>query len=203
MKVAIIGTGIMGTGVGLTLRKKGHEVTCWNRTQANAKELLDAGAAWRATPRQAAEGADHVVILVWNETALRAALEALAVILVVQSGQSEILDQLEELLRSMQASVNADHMAGVVQTDFEFHETLCRACGNQRLVNIWLSMSVQIRALVSVNDLRYLKPQEIVPRHSSLVAAMRASDAERAMRLLVTDILEAGEYVATSLAASQ
>lgn len=75
MKVAIIGTGIMGTGVGLTLRKKGHEVTCWNRTQANAKELLDAGAVWRATPRQAAEGAEYVVVLVWNEAALRAALE--------------------------------------------------------------------------------------------------------------------------------
>ncbi len=75
MKVAIIGTGIMGTGVGLTLRKKGHEVTCWNRTQANARELLDAGAVWRATPRQAAEGAELVVILVWNEAALRAALD--------------------------------------------------------------------------------------------------------------------------------
>ncbi len=75
MKVAIIGTGIMGTGVGLTLRKKGHEVTCWNRTQANAKELVDAGATWRATPRQAAEGAELVVILVWDEAALRAALD--------------------------------------------------------------------------------------------------------------------------------
>ena len=134
---------------------------------------------------------------------LRAALEALAVMLVVQSGQIEIVDQLEELLRQMQASVNADQMVRVVQTDFEFHETLCRASGNQRLYNIWRSMSVQIRALVSVNDLRHLKPQEIVPRHSNLVAAMRALDAERAMRLLVTDILEAGEHIATSLAASQ
>jgi len=75
MKVAIIGTGIMGTGVGLTLRAKGHEVTCWNRTQANARELLDAGASWRPTPRAAAEGAEIVVILVWNEAALRAALD--------------------------------------------------------------------------------------------------------------------------------
>ena len=40
----------MGTGVGLTLRAKGHQVSCWNRTKANAKELLDAGATWAATP---------------------------------------------------------------------------------------------------------------------------------------------------------
>ena len=75
MKVAIIGTGIMGTGVGLTLRSKGHEVSCWNRTQENARELVEAGAVWCATPREAAAGAEQVVILVWNEAALRAALE--------------------------------------------------------------------------------------------------------------------------------
>ncbi len=50
LKVAVIGTGIMGTGVGLTLRSKGHEVTCWNRTKENAGELLRAGAIWKETP---------------------------------------------------------------------------------------------------------------------------------------------------------
>jgi 3-hydroxyisobutyrate dehydrogenase len=74
LKVAVIGTGIMGTGVGLTLRAKGHAVTCWNRTKANAEELLRAGATWRDSPRAAAEGADFIVILVWNEEALRAVL---------------------------------------------------------------------------------------------------------------------------------
>jgi len=74
LKVAVIGTGIMGTGVGLTLRAKGHQVTCWNRTKANAGELLGAGAVWRDSPRAAAEGADFVVLLVWNEEALRAVL---------------------------------------------------------------------------------------------------------------------------------
>jgi 3-hydroxyisobutyrate dehydrogenase-like beta-hydroxyacid dehydrogenase len=75
MKVAIVGTGIMGTGVGLTLRAKGHEVTCWNRTAANARELVEAGAVLKPTPRAAAEGAEYVVILVWNEAALRAVLD--------------------------------------------------------------------------------------------------------------------------------
>ena len=74
LKVAVIGTGIMGTGVGLTLRAKGHEVTCWNRTKANAEELLRAGATWRDSPRAAAEGADFIVILVWTEEALHAVL---------------------------------------------------------------------------------------------------------------------------------
>lgn len=78
MRVAVIGTGIMGTGVGLTLLKKGHEVFCYNRTQANAQELVRAGAVYCATPREAAEKASHVVILVWNEEALRAVLNGTA-----------------------------------------------------------------------------------------------------------------------------
>ncbi len=78
MRVAVIGTGIMGTGVGLTLLRKGHEVFCYNRTRANAQELVRAGAVYCATPREAAEKASHVVILVWNEEALRAVLNGAA-----------------------------------------------------------------------------------------------------------------------------
>jgi 3-hydroxyisobutyrate dehydrogenase-like beta-hydroxyacid dehydrogenase len=75
MKIAVIGTGIMGTGVGLTLLAKGHEVSCYNRTPENAAELVAGGAVFCRTPRQAAENASHVIILVWNEDALRSVLQ--------------------------------------------------------------------------------------------------------------------------------
>ena len=76
MKVAIIGTGVMGTGVGLTLLAKGHEVTCYNRSPENASDLVAAGAKLFATPGEAAASASHVIILVWNEAALHAAVDA-------------------------------------------------------------------------------------------------------------------------------
>ena len=75
MKIAVIGTGVMGTGVGLTLLAKGHEVRCHNRSEANAQELVKAGATWCASPGAAAEGATHVIILVWNEAGLRQMLD--------------------------------------------------------------------------------------------------------------------------------
>ena len=75
MKVAIIGTGVMGTGVGLTLLAKGHEVHCYNRNPANASELVAGGAKLFATPAEAAAAASHVIILVWNEAALHAAVD--------------------------------------------------------------------------------------------------------------------------------
>jgi DNA-binding GntR family transcriptional regulator len=133
---------------------------------------------------------------------LRAALEGLAIMLVVQSRNAEVLDQLDKSVDEMQACVEND-MEGVVQADFRFHEILCRAANHQRLLDIWSSMSVQIRALLSITDLQYLGPSEVVPRHRALLEAMRASEAERAMWLLINDILKAGEYAAASLAASQ
>ena len=73
-KIAVIGTGIMGTGMGLTLLNAGYEVCCYNRTEANAQRLVDAGAAYAATPAGAAEGADVVIIMMWNKQALESAL---------------------------------------------------------------------------------------------------------------------------------
>lgn len=74
MSIAIIGTGVLGEGVGRTLLAAGHEVQCWNRTAAHAQPLVDAGARACATPRAAAQGARHVLILVWDEAALQAVL---------------------------------------------------------------------------------------------------------------------------------
>jgi 3-hydroxyisobutyrate dehydrogenase-like beta-hydroxyacid dehydrogenase len=72
MKIAIVGCGVMGTGVGLTLLAKGHEVSCYNRNPANPNNatLAAAGARICATPSEAAAHASHVIVLVWNEAAL-------------------------------------------------------------------------------------------------------------------------------------
>ncbi len=71
MKIAIIGTGVMGTGVGQTLLGKGHALRCHNRSEANADALVKAGATWCASPGEAIDGATHVILLVWNEAGLR------------------------------------------------------------------------------------------------------------------------------------
>ncbi len=75
MKIAIIGTGVMGTGVGLTLLGKGHQVSCWNRSRDNAAQLVEGGALLCDSPAAAAEAATHVILLPWDETALRAVLD--------------------------------------------------------------------------------------------------------------------------------
>lgn len=97
MKIAVIGTGVMGTGVGLTLLAQGHQVYCTNRTPEKAQVLVQAGAVYCATPREAAQAATHVIILVWNEAALRSALEGLDGLYAAAGEQHVFIDMSTQL----------------------------------------------------------------------------------------------------------
>ncbi|MBT9165444.1 MAG: 2-hydroxy-3-oxopropionate reductase [Chloroflexi bacterium] len=55
-----IGTGVMGRPMGGHLINAGHHLTVFNRTKSKAKELIDAGAQWASSPREAARDQDFV-----------------------------------------------------------------------------------------------------------------------------------------------
>jgi 3-hydroxyisobutyrate dehydrogenase len=63
-RVGWIGTGVMGLSMCRHLITKGYAATVFNRTKDKAQPLLDAGAAWAATPRVVAERSDVVFAIV-------------------------------------------------------------------------------------------------------------------------------------------
>ena len=65
MKVAVIGTGNVGSALGGSLARAGHEVTFAARDAAKAAEVArEAGASSAATPTEAAATADVIVLAV-------------------------------------------------------------------------------------------------------------------------------------------
>lgn len=66
----IIGTGLMGTGIGRTLLSKGYTVSCWNRTPAHAEQLVQAGATLAPTLVKAVEKSDVIIMMPWSKDAL-------------------------------------------------------------------------------------------------------------------------------------
>ncbi len=72
MKIAVLGLGIMGSGMALRLVKSGFDVTVWNRSPGRAEPLAAAGAKVAATPAEAATGADLVLSMLADDTAARA-----------------------------------------------------------------------------------------------------------------------------------
>jgi 3-hydroxyisobutyrate dehydrogenase len=58
MKVAWIGTGVIGASMAGHLQAAGHTLTVYNRTKSKAEALLANGARWAATPAEAAADAE-------------------------------------------------------------------------------------------------------------------------------------------------
>jgi 3-hydroxyisobutyrate dehydrogenase/2-hydroxy-3-oxopropionate reductase len=73
-KIAFLGLGVMGYPMAGHLLKKGsHEVTVYNRTPAKAAQWVkEYGGKSAPTPREAAQGADFVMMCVGNDDDVRA-----------------------------------------------------------------------------------------------------------------------------------
>ncbi len=69
MRVAVLGTGIMGAGMARSLVREGHDVRVWNRTAERAAPLADDGATVASSVREAVEGADVAVTMLFDADA--------------------------------------------------------------------------------------------------------------------------------------
>ncbi|MEK7594946.1 MAG: NAD(P)-dependent oxidoreductase [Patescibacteria group bacterium] len=59
-RIAVIGTGIMGSGIAANYLKAGYSVAIWNRSPDKTTELQKSGATLVSSPKEAAEQADIV-----------------------------------------------------------------------------------------------------------------------------------------------
>lgn len=75
--VALLGTGIMGSGMARNLAAAGLDVTAWNRNPDRARPLADAGVRVAADAADAVAGADVVVTMLFDVDATAQVVEPL------------------------------------------------------------------------------------------------------------------------------
>ncbi|MGP4004740.1 NAD(P)-dependent oxidoreductase [Streptomyces sp. 8N706] len=73
-RIAVCGLGVMGGGIARRLVDTGAEVRVWNRSAQRAAEVREAGAEAYASPAQAADGAEAVILCLSDGEALREVL---------------------------------------------------------------------------------------------------------------------------------
>lgn len=78
MKVAFCGLGQMGAPMATRLLDAGHDLTVWNRTPGRADDLVERGATEAATPAEAAAGAEVVVTMLADPTAVESVVAGVA-----------------------------------------------------------------------------------------------------------------------------
>ncbi|HET7740193.1 MAG TPA: NAD(P)-dependent oxidoreductase [Mycobacterium sp.] len=69
MRIAVLGTGIMGAGMARSLRREGHDVVAWNRTAAKAEPLAKDGIEVAESVTEAVTGADAVITMLFDADA--------------------------------------------------------------------------------------------------------------------------------------
>jgi len=70
-KIGLIGTGMLGTAVGLHLLESGFQVTAYNRTIEKTVNLKNKGAAIVLSPKEVAEKSEIVITVVKDANAVR------------------------------------------------------------------------------------------------------------------------------------
>ena len=78
MKIAVLGTGLMGAPIAANLAAAGHEVRVWNRTRAKAEPLAARGAVVADTPAQAVEGVEIVMTVLTDGPTVTATMQEAA-----------------------------------------------------------------------------------------------------------------------------
>jgi DNA-binding GntR family transcriptional regulator len=120
---------------------------------------------------------------------LRIMLETRSVVLAAPYGP-QLLEDLSEYLRSMDAAVKADDSEGYIDNALRFHRRLVESSGNRTFLGVWDSLLWDIRGRIALRRLadqgKSLKPY--VSLHKALLGRLRAQDvpgaAERVQAVL-------------------
>ena len=75
MKVGFVGLGLMGQPMAKNVAKKGFALSVFNRTPEKALPLKEAGASLAASPKEAAKGAEVVVLMLTGPEAVDQVLD--------------------------------------------------------------------------------------------------------------------------------
>jgi 3-hydroxyisobutyrate dehydrogenase len=75
MKIAVLGTGLMGAPIAANLAAAGHDVRVWNRTRAKAEPLAEKGATVADTPAAAVDGVEIVLTMLNDGATVTATMQ--------------------------------------------------------------------------------------------------------------------------------
>ena len=124
---------------------------------------------------------------------IRAALEELAALSACPGMDGDVA-ALEAELAQMRAAAARGDLHAQVEHDAAFHRTIVAACGNRTLIEVWTSLGIHARTLLTALTAD-VEPQEIVEMHTPIVDAFRERDARKAARTLRRHVEHFGELL--------
>ncbi len=124
---------------------------------------------------------------------VRAALEEVAARMAAQRLAGKVEALAAELAAMHQAAEKGD-LYEQVQHDVEFHRLIVEASGNRVLQDVWRSLRIEARTLISALKVD-IGGHEIAEMHRPVLEALAEGDAEKAAVLLRKHVEYFGELI--------
>jgi DNA-binding GntR family transcriptional regulator len=106
---------------------------------------------------------------------IRAALEDVA----ARAAAERLAGEVAPLEREVRTMAKAKDLHEQVEHDVRFHRLIVEASGNARLIELWESLQVDARTMITAIRTG-LDPVEVARRHEPIIAALRRRDADAA-----------------------
>jgi DNA-binding GntR family transcriptional regulator len=104
------------------------------------------------------------------------------------------VEALEAELEAMHAAAEKGDLYEEVQHDVEFHRLIVEASGNRVLQDMWRSLRIEARTLISVLK-AHIGGYELAELHRPVLEALAEGDAEKAGLLLRNHVEYFGELI--------
>jgi DNA-binding GntR family transcriptional regulator len=143
---------------------------------------------------------------VWELYTLRATLEEFAVELAVERATDEDIQELAELVDSMNQAAKRNDAAELVEIDLQFHERLHEMTGHRLLLQQLQSLAGQTRVFIIATKAFYspfASLEEAAASHDPILHALRARDAGMAREAIHEHIRQVGERYVDQLEAEK
>lgn len=140
------------------------------------------------SPRKSAEVASITKEDLTDVLEVRRVLESLAMDLACQNAGEDIIKELESNLVKFKNAIKKNDITEIATTDVEFHDTIYRATGNKRLVQILNNLREQMYRY----RLEYIKDkatrETLIVDHRMIIDALKEKDAEKAKAAMLQHI---------------
>lgn len=114
----------------------------------------------------------------------RGVIEKEAARIVVRSGDTAFLDELEDLTARMSEAAGGVEWAELTNLDLRFHETLVGASGSKRLGRMFGTLIAETRICLLRLEPAYPARERLVEEHRNLLEAMRRGEGRKTLELI-------------------
>ena len=180
MKIAILGTGLMGTAMAEAIIKAGHETIVYNRTAEKTAPLVTLGAKAAGTAAEAIKAADVTIIVLLNGTGVkklllteevRAVLQGKRLINASTTTYEEIVEIADEIAKHggelAEMTINADNM--MLRTSQAHFAVGCKTESESFWTEVLSSFSAGVQHLGDVGDATKAEAPTLVASMFSMV----------------------------------